>query len=107
MALNYVTLTLDLYDGTGNSPTSGTATFVPSAVLTDAGVGMFGQQPIVVAFKPGAAPVVKLLATDNAGIQPGGWTWNVTFSGISGAPAAANFALAYASGAAQFLSAVY
>jgi hypothetical protein len=35
MALQYVTLTLDLFDGAGNFPAAGTASFTPSAVLTD------------------------------------------------------------------------
>ena len=38
MPLNYVTLTLDLYDGQGDPEIRGSASLVPSAVLTDAGV---------------------------------------------------------------------
>lgn len=106
MSLNYVVLTLDLYDGSGNFPTSGTATFIPSAVLTDAGTAIIGQIPVVVSFHAAAVPVVKLLATDNAGITPLSWTWGVTFAGVTGAPALSNFSLAYANGASQFLSQV-
>ena len=104
MSLNYVTLTLDLYDGQGNYPVSGTASFTPSAVLTDAGVEIVGQQPIVAVFHAAGPPTVKLLATDNAGPLPSGWTWSVSFSGITGAPAAFSFFLPGAGGASQLLS---
>lgn len=103
-ALAYVTLTLDLDDGSGNYPVSGTASFVPSAVLTDAGVAVIGQQPVTVSFRAGSLPVVSLLATDNSGPLPTGWTWGVTFSGITGAPAGFSFFLPYASGATQVMS---
>lgn len=92
-ALAYVTLTLDLDDGSGNYPVSGTASFVPSAVLTDAGVAVIGQQPVTVSFRAGSLPAVKLLPTDTPGPQPTGWTWEVTFSGITGAPAPFSFFL--------------
>lgn len=103
-ALNYVALTIDLYDGSGNYPVSGTATFTPSAVLTDAGVEIVGQQPVTVSFRAGSLPSATLLATDNSGPLPAGWTWSVSFSGITGAPAAFSFFLPYASGADQVLS---
>lgn len=104
MTLNYVTLTLDLKDGQGNIPVSGLAVFTPSAVLTDAGVEIVGQQPVTAVFHSAGVPAVSLLATDNAGPQPGGWTWSVSFSGITGAPAPFSFALAHADGASQVLS---
>ncbi len=104
MALNYVTLTLDLYDGSGNYPVSGTASFVPSAVLTDAGVQITDQQPVVASFRAGSLPSARLLATDNSGPLPAGWTWGVTFGGITGAPAPFSFFLPYADGANQVLS---
>jgi hypothetical protein len=96
MALSYITLTLDLYDGSGNYPVSGTATFTPSAVLTDAGVEVTGQMPVTVSFRAGSLPAATLLATDNSGPLPSGWTWGVTFAGITGAPAAFSFELAAA-----------
>lgn len=89
----YLTLTLDLYDGTGNYPVSGSATFTPSSVLTDAGVEVTGQIPVTATFRAGSLPAVSLLATDNSGPLPGGWTWGVAFSGITGAPAAFSFFL--------------
>lgn len=104
MTLNYVTLTLDLYDGSGNYPVSGTASFAPSAVLTDAGAEIVSQQPITVTFRAGSLPTVPLLATDNSGPLPAGWTWGVTFDGITGAPAGFSFFLPYTDGASQVLS---
>ena len=104
MSLNYVTLTLDLYDGQGNFPVSGLATFTPSAVLTDAGVEIIGQQPVQAVFHAAALPAVSLLATDNAGPLPAGWTWSVAFSGIAGAPAGFSFFLPFAGGASQLMS---
>ena len=104
MALNYVTLTVDVYDGQGNVPASGTATFTPSAVLTDAGVEIIGQQPVTAVFHAAALPTVKLLATDNSDPAPAGWTWSVSFSGITGAPAAFSFFLPYTGGSSQVLS---
>lgn len=81
MALNYVTLTVDLYDGQGNALTQGTASFVPSATLTDtADQEIITQAPIVVSFHAGAGPpTVSLLATDNA--SPGQMSWNTTTFG--------------------------
>ena len=104
MTLNYVRLTLDLYDGQGNFPVSGLATFTPSAVLTDAGAEIVGQQPVVAVFHAAGVPSVSLLATDNSGPLPGGWTWSVSFSGITGAPAAFSFFLPFSGGASQLLS---
>ena len=104
MALDYVTLTLDLYDGQGNPAISGTASFTPSTVLTDSGVEVIGQQPVTAVFHAAALPSVRLLATDSSGPLPAGWTWGVSFSGITGAPAAFSLFLPYASGATQLLS---
>lgn len=104
MALNFVTLTLDIEDGQGNLPGRGcTAVFTPSAVLTDAGVVIVGQAPVTAVFTGITQPSVKLLATDSAGLQPSGWTWGVTFTG-PGMPAPFAFFLPFASGASQVLS---
>jgi hypothetical protein len=103
---DFVQLTLDLYDGAGNYPSSGTATFTPSAVLTSPGNGMTGQIPVVASFR-GTLVTVSLLATDNEGITPADWTWGVSFSGVAGAPAPFSFPLAYADGSSQSLSSLY
>jgi hypothetical protein len=93
MSLAYVDLVLDLYDGSGNYPVSGTASFVPSSVLDDPGVEVTGQMPVTTSFRAGSLPAVSLLATDNPGPLPAGWTWGITFAGITGAPAAFSFFL--------------
>lgn len=105
MALNYVTLTLDLYDAQGNIQESGSAAFTPSSVLTDTvNHQEIGEQPVTVPFRASGAPSVSLLATDNATVLPSGWGWSVSFSGITGAPATFTFFLPFASGSAQRLS---
>lgn len=107
MALNYVTLTVDVYDGSGNIPSSGSVTFTPSVSLTDSvDHEIVSQIPIQAAFRPGGvAPAVRLLATDNVSVLPAGWAWTVTFSG-TGFPASFSFFLPYSGGAAQNLSAM-
>jgi hypothetical protein len=105
VTLNYVTLTLDLYDGQGNPVIKGEALFTPTVQLTDT----TDHQEIVLApvpcvFHGGGLPAVKLLATDNTAPLPGGWGWTVSFTGVAGNPAGFTFLLPYASGSAQYLS---
>jgi hypothetical protein len=105
VALNYVALTCDLYDGTGAQISQGTASFAPSAVLTDTTDHEYiPQAPVVVSFRAAGLPVVSLLATDNGPPAPSGWAWTVTFAGVPGSPASFSFFLPYASGASQYLS---
>lgn len=104
MALNYVNLTVDLYDGQGNPLTSGVVTFTPSATLVDPGVEIVPTMGINVALKVGGPPVVKLLATDNGSVTPSGWGWVVTYSNVPGNPAQQTILLPFASGSNQFLS---
>jgi hypothetical protein len=105
MALNYVTLTVDIYDGQGNYPVTGTATFTPSAPLTDTTNHEYiAQIPVVAAFRAAAVPIVKLLATDNSTLAPSGWGWQVTFSGFTGYPAGWSFFLPFSGGASQNLA---
>ena len=106
MTLNYVGLTLDLYDGQGNAVTQGTATLTPTQYLTDTtDHALTGLSPVTVAFTPfSAPPVVKLLATDNAAPLPAGWAWTITPPSATGIPAF-SFFLPHAYGASQYLSA--
>jgi hypothetical protein len=106
MTLNYVTLILDLYDGDGNPASQGWARLTPSAQLTDtANNQLVTQAPMVAQFRPGLTPPeVLLLATDNGTLNPAGWGWTISFTGVSGNPASFNFFLPYASGATQYLS---
>ena len=106
MSLNYVTLILDLFDGSGNAISQGAATFTPSAQLTDStDQELIPQAQVQAFFRAGlAAPQVTLLATDNANVLPSGWGWNVTFQNVPGSPAGFSFFLPFASGATQHLS---
>jgi len=104
VSLTYVTLTADLFDGSGNLITAGTATFTPSAQLTYAGHEIVIEAPVTVAFNGTRSPSVSLLATDNASLLPSGWTWGVTFSGVPGNPAPFSFFLPATGGASQDLS---
>lgn len=114
MALNYVNLTVNIFDGSGNIPQAGTATFIPTAVLTDqTNHEYIPQIPVVARFtisnpddlnSPGVAPVVSLLATDNAAPAPSGWKWQVTFAGFTGAPPTFKFLMPFTAGANQNLS---
>ncbi len=106
MSLNYVELTLDLYDGQGNPVTQGTAALIPTTYLTDTTDHQItGLTPVTATFRPGTAPpVVKLLATDNTAPEPNGWAWTITPPPACGV-AAFSFFLPYASGSAQYLSA--
>jgi hypothetical protein len=106
MSLQYVTLTLDLYDGQGNAIIAGEALFTPTAQLTDTtNHELIVQSAVPAVFHSAGTPTVKLLATDNGPPAPAGWAWTVTFSGVAGNPASFNFLLPYASGASQNLSA--
>ena len=104
MALDYVELVLDLYDGGGNPIVAGTASLTPSVQLTDtADKQVIVQAPLVVTFR-GTSPSVKLLATDNGALAPSGWGWSIEFSGVPGNPAGFSFFLPYSGGSTQYLS---
>jgi len=107
MALNYVTLTVDLGAGQGFYLTSGMAAFVPTAVLTDAADHlMVSQVPLSVTFsEEGSPPKIRLLATDNANLAPSGWAWTITPPAGSGI-APFSFFLPFSGGASQYLSAL-
>jgi hypothetical protein len=106
VTLNYVTLTLDGFDGGGTALGRGTATFVPSVQLTDpTDHEWIPPAPVAAEWRKGlAAPTVSLLATDNGNVQPNGWAWNVSFLNVPGSPAAFSFFLPFANGSAQRLS---
>ena len=64
MALNYITLVLDLADGTGTPLATGQALLNPSAQLTDATDDMIVTKAQLSATLAGSYPQVRLLATD-------------------------------------------
>jgi parallel beta-helix repeat protein len=104
VTLHYVTLT-----GTLGIPALGaTATFTPSGWLTDATDELLEPPaPKATVLGTGGTFSVSLLATDSTGPLPAGWTWAVSFAGITGVSAYSfSFFLAYASGATQDISTV-
>ncbi len=80
---NYVTVTLDLYDGASNLESGGGYEyFIPSTFLTDTvDHQLVTQSPISARLAGDVLPTVSLLATDNANFGPSGWTWATSFSG--------------------------
>jgi hypothetical protein len=102
LALSYVTLTGTL----GAAATGGVAVFTPSGWLADtADHILVPPAPQRVTLLAGGVFSVSLLATDNSGLLPAGWTWSVTFAGIEGVAADTfSFLLAYANGTTQDIS---
>jgi hypothetical protein len=75
---SYVTLVLDLFDGEGNQLRAGTAVITPSSALTDVpDMQVIPPASAIADFRPGVTPMVRLLASDNAGPQPAGWAWGI------------------------------
>jgi hypothetical protein len=69
MALNYITLVLDLADGTGTPLATGQALLNPSAQLTNATDDMIVTKAQLSARLAGSYPQVRLLATDNTALR--------------------------------------
>ena len=74
MAYNYVTVS-----GTFATLT-GTVTFTPSSEVTDVTgtVPVLGPGAVACTVTGGSFTSPALLATDNVGLLPAGWTWNAT-----------------------------
>jgi len=91
---NYVTLLLNLYDGTGALINQGSVKLAPSVSLQDAADLLdITPAPIWSAMNGIAVNQVRLLATDNANVLPSGWAWTVSFPGLPGNPASENIFL--------------
>lgn len=76
MSLNYVTLTIDLYDAQGKQITRGTAVFTPTSTLKDTTNNqIIPTTPVSIDLSTTRS--VTLLATDNGTLSPSGWAWNV------------------------------
>ena len=104
MALNYVQVVLDLYDGEGNPLSAGTVTLTPSEVVTDSTDHLvLTQQPIVVRLFNNPLPTVRILATDNTSLTPSGWRWQIA-GNYPGAAPAAQYPVSFANGVTQYLS---
>lgn len=77
----YVRLVCDLYDPQGNPLNRGQACITPSLALTDVpDMQVIPPAPAIASFTSGVSPVVVLLASDNAGPQPSGWSWGISFT---------------------------
>jgi hypothetical protein len=104
--LNMVTLTGTFTNGSGAALT-GTLAFAPSVPLvdmTDAGVVL--PALVTVDLNSLGQFSAGLYATDNADLQPPGWTWGVT-QNIGGLPQETwSFFLAWSLGATQDISAL-
>lgn len=104
MALQFVDLVLDLYDGSGSPIVEGKVTLYPNVTVLDAADHVvLTQAPIVVRLFGNPLPLVQIVATDTAGLQPTGWGW-VIQPDFPGAPPGGVFTVAFADGAEQFLS---
>jgi hypothetical protein len=104
LTLQVVLLTGTYLDGSG-TPACGTVTFVPSVPLTDpADFEIVLQVPVTVMVNSAGQFSVSLYATDNADLQPAGWTWQVTenFAGLL--TATWSFFLPRADGSVQDIS---
>jgi hypothetical protein len=109
VSLNQVTLTLDVYDGSGSLIQAGQALFTPSSPLTDTTDHLYiWQSPVAVSLVPPAGagedwlPTVTLYSCDSTSLQPEGWAWQVAFQ-APGAPPGFSFFLDYSNGADQYL----
>lgn len=109
MALNQVTLYLDVYNGAGALIQAGLAYLTPSVPLTAPADHVYvWQAPVAVSLEPpsGAAPTwlpsALLYACDNTDFTQTGWKWEIAFQ-APGAPPGFSFALNFANGASQYL----
>ena len=104
MALNTVALVLDLYDGTQSPITSGTATFRPNVQVKDSTDHVvLTTAPVIIQLVRNPVPTVTLIATDNAGLSPTGWTW-IYRGTFDGAGVEQAFFLPFSGGSTQYLS---
>jgi hypothetical protein len=79
LAPSYVRVVLDLYDLMGKPLDRGQACLTPSVALTDVpDMQVIPPLPVNVRFGGGQPPVAVLLASDNGGPQPAGWSWSVS-----------------------------
>lgn len=104
MSLNYVSVVMDFYDGSGDPVTAGTVTCTPTAMSADpTDHVVITRAPVVARLFGNPLPAISLAATDNGSLSPSGWGWLI--QGVfPGAPPGQVFAVPFAGGAVQFLS---
>lgn len=89
MPLTTITVTGSYPAGAGNSVAIGFVTFVPTArILNAAGHTIIPQLPVQVTLQLGAFSLGNVITTDNAGLLPTGWAWQVTenIDGVAAEP---------------------
>lgn len=89
MSLTTITVTGSYPAGAGSSVATGYVTFVPSArIVNAAGHTIVPQLPIQVQLQLGAFSLPNVITTDNAGLAPSGWAWQVTenINGVAAEP---------------------
>lgn len=89
MTLTTITVTGSYPAGAGSSVATGYVTFVPSArIVNAAGHTIVPQLPIQVQLQLGAFSLPNVITTDNAGLAPSGWAWQVTenINGVAAEP---------------------
>lgn len=106
MAVNYVNLILDLYDGAGAAVVTGSVTCTPSIPLTDSTDHVvLTRAPVTVKLFGNPVPVVQLAATDNSGFGSSPWGWLIQPL-FPGAPPGRVYLLPFSGGPVQYLSAL-
>lgn len=81
MTATYVQVLCDLLGPDGEQLQRGQVLFTPSAALADVPDGqLIPPKPVIAGFSGSGAPAVTLLASDNSGPQPSGWTWGAEFT---------------------------
>lgn len=89
MPLTTITVTGSYPAGAGSSVATGYVTFVPTArIVNAAGHTIVPQLPIQVQLQLGAFTLPNVITTDNAGLSPTGWAWEITenISGVQADP---------------------
>lgn len=87
MSLTTITVTGSYPAGAGGRLATGFVTFAPTARVVNAtGHAIIPQLPIQVPLQLGAFSLPDVVCTDNAGLLPSGWAWQVT-EYIDGVPA--------------------
>lgn len=86
MALTTITVTGSYPAGAGSQLATGWVQFVPTARIVNAtGHTIIPQTPIQVQLQLGGFSLTNVATTDNAGLEPSGWAWQVT-ENITGIP---------------------
>ena len=98
MALNMVTVTVTSQDAGGDA-TAGAVSVAPTSRVTASGVTVVSQQPVVRQMSGGAVSV-QLVATDNAGTDPGAGFWAYSFT-LPGWTSPGLYFVDFADGASQ------